>query len=172
MTEVGHGPFWASTEITALGASQTGMQLYLDIEEQAVPHWPAKGGESEAQSGYKASPLQHPSGCNGRANRKYNELDMENTIGMDVLPLGISLGWWKKSMTPPRTKQSKSVSIYTAPQGYSSAWDAISAFCRCVSQLTSSTVVQNSAAPGFGKGEVQAGHSIEEAHRPLVGTVI
>lgn len=42
----------------------------------------------------------------------------------------------------------------------------------CVSQLTISTVVQSSAAPGFGKGEVRARCSTEEANRHLVGTVI
>lgn len=99
---------------------------------------------------------------------------MENTIGIDVLPLGIFLGRWKKNHdTTMHKAEQERVYLYCCP-GLFLCLECHFCFLLliCVSQLTSSTVVQNSAAPGFGKGEVHAGHSTEEAHRPLVGTVI
>ena len=100
-------------------------------------------------------------------------MDMENTIGMDISPLGISLGQWKKNRdTTMHKAEQVRVYLYCRPGLF------LCLGCHfyflpliCVSQLTISTVVQNSAAPGFGKGEVYAGHSTEEANRHLVGTV-
>lgn len=100
-------------------------------------------------------------------------MDMENTIGMDISPLGISLGQWKKNHdTTMHKAEQVRVYLYCRPGLF------LCLGCHfyflpliCVSQLTISTVVQNSAAPGFGKGEVYAGHSTEEANRHLVGTV-
>lgn len=105
-------------------------------------------------------------------------MDMENTTGMDISPLGISLRQWEK-----KKKKNHDTTMHKAEQV------CVYLYCRpglflclgchfcflpliCVSQLTISTVVQSSAAPGFGKGEVRARCSTEEANRHLVGTVI
>lgn len=125
------GLFQAASEILHQGPErETGTQLYLGTEEQAPRYWSAR--EVKARHGLVARQVR----CDILQDVMAEQIGSTTSwtwkirLGWTFHPWEFPLGGGKKIMTPPCTKRSKRVSIYTAAQGCPSAWDAISAFCR------------------------------------------